>query len=140
LKKLRLRDLSDAAFIWFPRRESPAYYDRLMHASADSQRQGSSETLGGLDQTGVPHSTMDSRGFCLAATPPDGYGLARREKANSYQATLARLERVHVIGDLAIDRGGCENLGQERQPSRVRWNVPREHPRSPSRFPRHLLP
>jgi DNA-binding transcriptional LysR family regulator len=31
LKKLRLRDLSDAAFIWFPRRESPAYYDRLMH-------------------------------------------------------------------------------------------------------------
>ncbi|PYS13142.1 MAG: LysR family transcriptional regulator [Acidobacteria bacterium] len=31
LKKLRLRDLSDAAFVWFPRRESPAYYDRLMH-------------------------------------------------------------------------------------------------------------
>src|SRR5258705_6509103 len=31
LKKLRLRDLSDAAFIWFPRRESPTYYDRLMH-------------------------------------------------------------------------------------------------------------
>src|SRR5712675_2233065 len=31
LKKLRLRDLSDAAFVLFPRRESPAYYDRLMH-------------------------------------------------------------------------------------------------------------
>jgi len=31
LKKLRLGDLSDAAFVWFPRRESPAYYDRLMH-------------------------------------------------------------------------------------------------------------
>ena len=31
LKKVRLRDLSDAAFVWFPRRESPAYYDRLMH-------------------------------------------------------------------------------------------------------------
>jgi DNA-binding transcriptional LysR family regulator len=30
-KRLRLRDLNDAAFIWFPRRESPAYYDRLMH-------------------------------------------------------------------------------------------------------------
>ena len=30
LKKLRLRDLSDAAFIWFPRRQSPVYYDRLM--------------------------------------------------------------------------------------------------------------
>jgi DNA-binding transcriptional LysR family regulator len=30
-RKLRLRDLNDAAFVWFPRRESPAYYDRLMH-------------------------------------------------------------------------------------------------------------
>jgi len=32
LKKLRLRDLTDAPFVWFPRRESPALYDRLMHA------------------------------------------------------------------------------------------------------------
>ncbi len=31
LKKLRLRDLGDAPFVWFPRRESPAFYDRLMH-------------------------------------------------------------------------------------------------------------
>ena len=31
IKRLRLRDLNDAAFVWFPRRESPAYYDRLMH-------------------------------------------------------------------------------------------------------------
>ena len=30
-KRLRLRDLNDVAFVWFPRRESPAYYDRLMH-------------------------------------------------------------------------------------------------------------
>jgi DNA-binding transcriptional LysR family regulator len=30
-KKLRLRDLVDAAFVWFPRRESPAFYDRLVH-------------------------------------------------------------------------------------------------------------
>jgi DNA-binding transcriptional LysR family regulator len=30
LKKLRLRDLNDASFVWFPRRESPVYYDRLM--------------------------------------------------------------------------------------------------------------
>jgi DNA-binding transcriptional LysR family regulator len=29
-KKLRLRDLNDTAFIWFPRRESPVFYDRLM--------------------------------------------------------------------------------------------------------------
>jgi len=32
LKKLRLRDLTDARFVWFPRRESPALYDRLMLA------------------------------------------------------------------------------------------------------------
>src|SRR5579863_2148963 len=31
LKKLRLRDLADATFVWFPRRESPVLYDRLMH-------------------------------------------------------------------------------------------------------------
>jgi DNA-binding transcriptional LysR family regulator len=30
-KKVRLRDLTDAAFVWFPRRESPIYYDRLMN-------------------------------------------------------------------------------------------------------------
>ena len=30
LKKLRLRDLADATFVWFPRRESPVLYDRLM--------------------------------------------------------------------------------------------------------------
>ena len=31
LKKVRLRDLIDAKFVWFPRRESPLLYDRLMH-------------------------------------------------------------------------------------------------------------
>ncbi|HYK91782.1 MAG TPA: LysR family substrate-binding domain-containing protein, partial [Acidobacteriota bacterium] len=31
LKKLRLRDLTDAPFVWFPRWASPALYDRLMH-------------------------------------------------------------------------------------------------------------
>jgi DNA-binding transcriptional LysR family regulator len=31
-KSLRLRDLTDAAFVWFPRRQSPTYYDRLMQA------------------------------------------------------------------------------------------------------------
>ncbi|HET8919412.1 MAG TPA: LysR substrate-binding domain-containing protein [Xanthobacteraceae bacterium] len=31
LKKLRLRELTHAAFVWFPRRASPAFYDRLMH-------------------------------------------------------------------------------------------------------------
>jgi DNA-binding transcriptional LysR family regulator len=31
LKELRLRGLTDAAFIWFPRWGNPALYDRLMH-------------------------------------------------------------------------------------------------------------
>jgi DNA-binding transcriptional LysR family regulator len=30
LKKLRLRDLTDAPFIWFPRRAIPEFYDRMM--------------------------------------------------------------------------------------------------------------
>jgi hypothetical protein len=31
VKNLRLRDMTDAPFIWFPRRESAAFYDRLMY-------------------------------------------------------------------------------------------------------------
>src|ERR1700738_908951 len=31
LKNLRLRDLTDIPFVWFPRWASPAFYDRLMH-------------------------------------------------------------------------------------------------------------
>ena len=31
IKKLRLRDLVDAPCVWFPRREAPAFYDRLLH-------------------------------------------------------------------------------------------------------------
>jgi DNA-binding transcriptional LysR family regulator len=32
LEKLHLRDLMDTPFVWFPRRDSPAFYDRLMYA------------------------------------------------------------------------------------------------------------
>ena len=31
LKRLRLRDLTDVPFVWFPRWASPAFYDRMMH-------------------------------------------------------------------------------------------------------------
>jgi DNA-binding transcriptional LysR family regulator len=31
LKKLRLRDLTEVPFVWFPRWASPAFYDRMMH-------------------------------------------------------------------------------------------------------------
>jgi DNA-binding transcriptional LysR family regulator len=30
LKQVRLRDLTSASFVWFPRREAPALYDRMM--------------------------------------------------------------------------------------------------------------
>ena len=32
LKRLRLRDLTDVPFVWFPRRANPAFYDRMMRA------------------------------------------------------------------------------------------------------------
>ena len=32
LKRLNLRALNNVSFIWFPRRESPVFYDKLMHA------------------------------------------------------------------------------------------------------------
>jgi DNA-binding transcriptional LysR family regulator len=32
VKRLRLRDMADTSFVWFLRRQSPAYYDRLMRA------------------------------------------------------------------------------------------------------------
>ena len=32
LKKLRLRDLTDEPFVWFPRRANPVFYDRVMLA------------------------------------------------------------------------------------------------------------
>jgi DNA-binding transcriptional LysR family regulator len=32
LKRLRLRDLAEADFVWFPRRQHPANYDRLLQA------------------------------------------------------------------------------------------------------------
>ena len=31
IKKLRLRDLADVPFVWFPRNANPAFYDRMMH-------------------------------------------------------------------------------------------------------------
>ena len=31
LKQVRLRDLASASFVWFPRSEAPAVYDRLVH-------------------------------------------------------------------------------------------------------------
>ena len=32
IRRLRLRNIGDTPFVWFPRRQSPDYYDRLMKA------------------------------------------------------------------------------------------------------------
>ena len=48
-RSLRLRDLTDAAFVWFPRRQSPAYYDRLMQACS----------RGGLKAPRIVQEAMD---------------------------------------------------------------------------------
>jgi hypothetical protein len=50
LRKIRLRDLSDANFVWFPRRESPALYDRLMR---ECFRGGPKATILSLVATGL---------------------------------------------------------------------------------------
>lgn len=58
-KKLRLRDMADAAFIWFPRRQSPIYYDRLMH---ECFRRGLKSPR--IVQEAVDQATLLSRVSC----------------------------------------------------------------------------
>jgi len=53
LKELRLRDLTDAPFIWFPRRESPALYDRLMHECFRGGLKSPRIVQEGLDQATI---------------------------------------------------------------------------------------
>jgi DNA-binding transcriptional LysR family regulator len=53
LKKLRLRDLTDTPFVWFPRRASPAFYDQMMHAC---YRGGLKSPL--IVQTGLNEATI----------------------------------------------------------------------------------
>lgn len=49
LKKLRLRDLKDADFLWLPRKISPALYDRLMHECS----------RGGLESPRIVQESVD---------------------------------------------------------------------------------
>lgn len=61
LKKLRLRDLTDVPFVWFPRRANPLFYDRMMLAcyrgglkSPDIVQEGFNEaTILSLVSTGL---------------------------------------------------------------------------------------
>jgi len=53
LKILRLRDLNDVPFVWFPRRESPALYDRLMRACFRGGLKSTRVVQEGLDEATV---------------------------------------------------------------------------------------
>jgi DNA-binding transcriptional LysR family regulator len=53
LKVLRLRDLRDVPFVWFPRRESPALYDRLMRACFRGGLKSARIVQEGLDEATI---------------------------------------------------------------------------------------
>jgi DNA-binding transcriptional LysR family regulator len=88
--RLRLRDLADAEFIWFPRRQSPVYYDRLMQACA----------RGGLSprivQEAVDQATILSLVVC-------GLGVAFVSEATRWRCPRDVVLRPVVDISLAID-------------------------------------
>jgi DNA-binding transcriptional LysR family regulator len=88
--RLRLRDLTDADFIWFPRRQSPVYYDRLMQACA----------RGGLSprivQEAVDQATILSLVVC-------GLGMAFVSEATRWRCPRDVVLRPVVDLSLAID-------------------------------------
>jgi len=88
--RLRLRDLTDADFIWFPRRQSPVYHDRLMQAC----------TRGGLSprivQEAVDQATILSLVVC-------GLGVAFVSEATRWRCPRDVVLRPVVDLSLAID-------------------------------------
>ena len=88
--RLRLRDLTDADFIWFPRRQSPVYYDHLMQAC----------TRGGLSprivQEAVDQATILSLVVC-------GLGVAFVSEATRWRCPRDVVLRPVVDLSLAID-------------------------------------
>jgi len=88
--RLRLRDLTEADFIWFPRRQSPVYYDRLMQAC----------TRGGLSprivQEAVDQATILSLVVC-------GLGVAFVSEATRWRCPRDVVLRPVVDLSLAID-------------------------------------
>jgi DNA-binding transcriptional LysR family regulator len=53
LKVIRLRDLREVPLVWFPRRESPALYDRLMHACFRGGLKSARVVQEGLDEATI---------------------------------------------------------------------------------------
>jgi DNA-binding transcriptional LysR family regulator len=88
--RLRLRDLIDADFIWFPRRQSPAYYDRLVQACV----------RGGLSprivQEAIDQATILSLVVC-------GLGVAFVSEATRWRCPQDVVLRPVVDLSMAID-------------------------------------
>jgi DNA-binding transcriptional LysR family regulator len=53
LKELRVRDLVDAPFVWFPRRAAPAFYDRLTQACLRGGLKSPHVVQEGLDEATI---------------------------------------------------------------------------------------
>jgi DNA-binding transcriptional LysR family regulator len=72
LERLRLRDLTDAPFVWFPRRETPAWYDRLMRECFRGGLESPRIVQEGLNEATilslVATGGMDPRNGTLAAS------------------------------------------------------------------------
>jgi DNA-binding transcriptional LysR family regulator len=89
-RRLRLRDLTGADFIWFPRRQSPLYYDRLIRACA----------RGGLSprimQEAVDQATILSLVVC-------GMGIAFVSEATRWRCPRDVVLRRVVDLSLGID-------------------------------------
>ena len=88
--RLRLRDLTEADFIWFPRRQSPAYYDRLMQAC----------TRGGLNPRIVQEAADQATILSLVVC---GLGVAFVSEATRWRCPRDVVLRPVVDLSLAID-------------------------------------
>ena len=89
-RRLRLRDLIDADFIWFPRRQSATYYDRLMQAC---MRGGLSPRI---VQEAIDQATILSLVVC-------GLGVAFVSEATRWRCPQDVILRPVVDLSLAID-------------------------------------
>lgn len=109
-KGLRLRDLSDAAFIWFPKRESPVYYDRVMHECFRGglktphiiQEAVSEATI--LSPVVQARCGVRQRGYTLAMSRRRGFAAGNRfGRAVTFCSCVAKRQCSSVAGKFVAD-------------------------------------
>src|SRR5260370_29566755 len=67
LKKLRVRDLTDAPFVWFPRRANPTFYDQMMRECYRGGLKFPHVVQGGGERADYPKSCIDRHGSGMGA-------------------------------------------------------------------------